>query len=63
MKKFRIIKSPIGDLYSIVLQSWEIDEEGKEVNNDGLNQSSITLEQADETERLFRVYGSKLKEK
>ena len=62
MKTFTIIKSHVGNnLYSIVLVSTEIID-GKEVK-DGLNQSNKTLEQVDEIERLFRLYGSKLKEK
>ena len=62
MKTFTIIKSHVGNnLYSIVLVSTEI-VDGKEVK-DGLNLSNITLEEADKTEQLFRLYGSKLKEK
>lgn len=62
MKTFTIIKSHIGNnLYSIVLVSTEIVDD-KEVK-DGLNLSNKTLEQVDEIEKLFRLYGSKLKEK
>lgn len=62
MKTFTIIKSHVGNnLYSIVLGSTEIID-GKEVK-DNLIQSGKTLEQVDETERLFRLYGKTLKEK
>jgi len=62
MKTFTIIKSPCGNnLYSLVLVSTMI-VDGKEVK-EGLNLSNITLEEADNTEQLFRLYGSKLKEK
>lgn len=60
MKYFRIIKSATGDTYSLVLQSWELDENGKEINHDGLNKNNLTLDDSDKTEMLFRLYGSKL---
>jgi len=63
MKYFRIIKNSNGDTYSLVLQSWEKDENGKEINYDGLNKTDLTLEETDKFEDLFRQYGSKLKEK
>lgn len=59
MKTFTIIKSHVGNnLYSLVLVSTMI-VDGKEVK-EGLNLSNITLEEADNTEQLFRLYGSKL---
>lgn len=62
MKKFTIIKSYSGNnLYSLVLKSWEVDQGGKEINVDGLNITKETLNKVDEIERLFRMYGSKLK--
>lgn len=62
MKTFIIIKSPCGNnLYSLVLVS-TMTVDGKEIK-EGLNLSNITLEEADNTEQLFRLYGSKLKEK
>lgn len=47
MKYFRIIKNSNGDTYSLVLQSWEKDETGKEINNDGLIKINLSLEEVD----------------
>ena len=62
MRYFTIIKSYAGNnLYSLVLKSWEVGQDGKEINIDGLIITNKTLNEVDEIEKLFRMYGSKLK--
>lgn len=53
-RKYSIIKNHIGnDLYALVLKSWLLDEEGKEIDVKSIVKSGLTLEQCNEEELKF----------
>jgi len=53
-RKYSIIKNHIGnDLYALVLKSWLLDEEGKEIDVKSVVKSGLTLEQCNEEEIKF----------
>lgn len=53
-RKYSIIKNHIGnDLYALVLKSWLLDEEGKEVDAKSIVKSGLTFEQCNEEELKF----------
>lgn len=54
-RKYSIIKNEIGnDLYALVMKSWLLDEEDKQVDIKSVVKSGLTLEQCDEEELKFR---------
>jgi len=54
-RKYSIIKNEIGnDLYALVMKSWLLDEEDKQVDIKSVVKSGLTLEQCDEEELNFR---------
>ena len=54
-RKYSIIKNEIGnDLYALVMKSWLLDEENKQVDIKSVVKSGLTLEQCDEEELNFR---------
>jgi hypothetical protein len=53
-RKYSIIKNEIGnDLYALVLKSWLLDEEGKEIDIKSIVKSGLTFEQCNEEELKF----------
>ena len=53
-RKYSIIKNHIGnDLYVLVMKSWLLDEESKEIDIKSIVKSGLTLEQCNEEELKF----------
>jgi hypothetical protein len=53
-RKYSIIKNHIGnDVYVLVMKSWLLDEENKEVDVKSIVKSGLTLEQCNEEELKF----------